>query len=115
MDILQYLGDGFEIALQPTNLLIAFSGVFIGTLVGLLPGIGPINGIALLIPLTFALGLPPESAIILFAGIYYGSQYGNSISSILLNVPGTPAAVVFPVVPFARSAPQAELAAVVGG
>ena len=123
MDILQYLGDGFEIALQPTNLLIAFSGVFIGTLVGLLPGIGPINGIALLIPLTFALGLPPESAIILFAGIYYGSQYGNSISSILLNVPGSPAGVVttfdgYPMAQAGRAGPALAMSAVasfVGG
>ena len=94
MELLRHLGDGFGVALQPINLILAFSGVFIGTLVGMLPGIGPINGIAILIPLTFALSLPPESALILFAGIYYGSQYGNSISSILLNVPGTPAAVV---------------------
>jgi len=103
--MIEYLGDGFAVALLPENLLFAFIGVFVGTLVGLLPGIGPINGIAILIPLTYAMGLPPETALILFAGIYYGSQYGNSISSILLNVPGTPAAVVttFDGYPMARS------------
>lgn len=61
---------------------------------GMLPGIGPINAIAILIPITFAAGMEPESALILLAGIYYGSQYGNSISTILLNVPGTASAVV---------------------
>ena len=94
MEILGHLLDGFAIALTPMNLFIAFAGVFIGTMVGMLPGIGPINGIAVLIPITYALKLPPESAIIMFAGIYYGSQYGNSISTILLNVPGTASAVV---------------------
>ncbi len=74
--------------------MLAFVGVLIGTVVGLLPGIGPINAIAILIPLTFAAGIPPASALILLAGIYYGSQYGNSISTILLNVPGTASAVV---------------------
>jgi len=82
------------VALQPLNLALAFAGVFTGTVVGMLPGIGPINAIAMLIPLIFAVGLPPETALILLAGVYYGSQYGNSISTILLNVPGTAAAVV---------------------
>ncbi len=93
MEILHLLGDGFAVALQPTNLLLAFVGVLIGTMVGMLPGIGPINAIAILIPVVFALGLSPASALILFAGIYYGSQYGNSISTILLNVPGTASSV----------------------
>ena len=94
MDALSQLGGGFAVALQPLNLGLAFAGVFIGTVVGMLPGIGPINAIAILIPMTFAMGLPPESALILLVGIYYGSQYGNSISTILLNVPGTASAVV---------------------
>lgn len=85
---------GFSIALQPINIGLAFGGVLVGTTVGMLPGIGPINAIAMLIPLLFAVGLPPESALILLAGIYYGSQYGNAISTILLNVPGTASAVV---------------------
>lgn len=94
MESLGHLASGFAVALQPLNVALAFGGVFTGTVVGMLPGIGPINAIAMLIPLLFAVGLPPESALILLAGIYYGSQYGNSISTILLNVPGTAAAVV---------------------
>jgi len=86
--------NGFAVALQPINLGLAFCGVLIGTTVGMLPGVGPINAIAILLPLVFAAGLPPESALIFFAGIYYGSQYGNSISTILLNIPGTASAVV---------------------
>jgi len=94
VDALSSLVGGFGVALQPLNLLLAFAGVFVGTFVGMLPGIGPINAIAILIPITFATGMSPESALILMAGIYYGSQYGNSISTILLNVPGTASAVV---------------------
>lgn len=94
MDSLSHLVGGFGIALQPLNLALAVGGVATGTFVGMLPGIGPINAIAILIPVTFAAGIPPESALILLVGIYYGSQYGNSISTILLNVPGTASAVV---------------------
>lgn len=94
MDSLRHLVDGFGVALQPLNVFLALGGVGIGTFVGMLPGIGPINAIAILIPVTFAAGIPPESALILLVGIYYGSQYGNSISTILLNVPGTASAVV---------------------
>ena len=94
MDALSHLAGGFAIALQPLNLGLVFGGVWVGTFVGMLPGIGPINAIAILIPITFTMGLPPESALILLVGIYYGSQYGNSISTILLNVPGTASAVV---------------------
>jgi len=94
MDSLSHLAGGFAIALQPLNLGLALGGVLLGTFVGMLPGIGPINAIAILIPVTFATGMPPESALILLVGIYYGSQYGNSISTILLNVPGTASAVV---------------------
>lgn len=93
MEVFSSLAGGFATALQPVNLLIAFIGVFVGTMIGMLPGIGPINAIAILIPITFALGLDPTAMLILFAGIYYGSQYGNSISTILLNVPGTASAV----------------------
>ena len=85
---------GFGVAFRPVNVGLAFGGVLVGTTVGMLPGIGPINAIAMLLPLLFAVGLPPESALILLAGIYYGSQYGNAISTILLNVPGTASAVV---------------------
>lgn len=93
MDVLGSLLGGFQTALQPLNLLVAFFGVLIGTVIGMLPGIGPINAIAILIPIAFALGLDATAMLILFAGIYYGSQYGNSISTILLNVPGTASSV----------------------
>ena len=94
MEVLTNLGQGFAVALEPVNLLLAFAGVLVGTIVGMLPGIGPINAIAVLIPVVFAAGASPTSALILLAGIYYGSQYGNSISTILLNVPGTASAVM---------------------
>ncbi len=94
MESFLHLIDGFAVALRPLNVGFALGGVLVGTVVGLLPGIGPINAIAILIPLIFAAGIPPESALILLAGIYYGSQYGNSISTILLNVPGTTSSVV---------------------
>jgi len=94
VDSLSHLIDGFGIALQPLNIGLAFAGVGVGTFVGMLPGIGPINAIAILIPVTFASGMSAASALILLVGIYYGSQYGNSISTILLNVPGTASSVV---------------------
>ncbi|GGA49819.1 hypothetical protein GCM10007416_23710 [Kroppenstedtia guangzhouensis] len=100
MESLEYLMKGFQIALQWQNILFAFIGVFIGTCVGTLPGIGPISGVALLIPVTATMtgGMPPEqaaaSSIILLAGIYYGAMYGGSTTSILLNTPGDSAAVV---------------------
>ena len=123
MDSLSHLAGGFAIALQPLNLGLVFGGVLVGTFVGMLPGIGPINAIAILIPITFTMGLPPESALILLVGIYYGSQYGNSISTILLNVPGTASAVVTAIDGYAltragRGGPALAMAAVasfVGG
>ena len=117
MEVFQLLGEGFAVALQPTNLLLAFLGVLLGTVIGMLPGVGPINAIAILIPVTFALNLRPESAMIMFAGIYYGSQYGNSISSILLNVPGTAASVVttldgYPMAQQGRAGPALAMSAI---
>ncbi|MCQ9618237.1 tripartite tricarboxylate transporter permease [Paenalcaligenes niemegkensis] len=94
MDTLNFLGLGFEVALRPLNLLVALAGSLIGTVVGLLPGLGPVNGIALLIPVAFALGLPPDSALILLAAVYLGCEYGGRISSILLNIPGEAGAVM---------------------
>jgi hypothetical protein len=69
-------------------------GGFIGTMVGMLPGLGPINGVAILMPLAFALHLPPETALILLAAVYMGCEYGGRISSILLNVPGDAGAIM---------------------
>ncbi|TCP52169.1 putative tricarboxylic transport membrane protein [Tumebacillus sp. BK434] len=100
MDALQYLMNGFATAFEWHNLLFAFVGVLIGTAVGVLPGIGPMSGVALLIPVTASLtsGLGPEAAatssIILLAGVYYGAMYGGSTTSILLNTPGESSSVV---------------------
>jgi putative tricarboxylic transport membrane protein len=92
MDILAGLSQGFAVALQPINLLYCFIGVFIGTLVGVLPGIGPVSAMSLLLPVT--LSGTPESGIIMMAGIYYGSMYGGSTTSVLVNIPGEAASVV---------------------
>ncbi len=89
-----FLIQGFGVALSPLNLGLAFLGALLGTLFGALPGIGPINGIAILMPLAYTLGLPAESALILLAGIYTGAEYGGRMSSILLNVPGDAGAVM---------------------
>jgi putative tricarboxylic transport membrane protein len=92
MDFLVNLGSGFAVALTPTNLMYAFLGAFIGTAVGVLPGLGPPATIALLLPVTY--GMDPTSAVIMMAGIFYGAQYGGSTTSILLNIPGEAASVV---------------------
>jgi putative tricarboxylic transport membrane protein len=92
MDLVPSLVQGFSVALQPINLLYCFTGVFIGTLVGVLPGIGPVSAMSLLLPVT--LSGTPESGIIMMAGIYYGSMYGGSTTSVLVNIPGEAASVV---------------------
>jgi putative tricarboxylic transport membrane protein len=92
MDSLTALLEGFATALQPQYLLYALFGVFIGTAVGVLPGIGPAMTVALLLPLTYS--LDPTGALILFAGIYYGGMYGGSTTSILLNTPGESSSIV---------------------
>jgi putative tricarboxylic transport membrane protein len=94
MDTIGHLGTGFAVAMQPTNLLVAAIGSFIGTIVGMLPGLGPINGVAILLPLAFAMKLPPETALILLAAVYLGCEYGGRISSILINVPGDAGAIM---------------------
>ena len=83
---------GLSVAITPTNLLFCFLGTFLGTLVGVLPGIGPVGSMALLLGATY--GLPPATALIMFAGIYYGSMYGGSTTSILVNIPGEASSVV---------------------
>jgi putative tricarboxylic transport membrane protein len=92
MDILGSLAAGFAVALTPTNLMYCFLGSLIGTAIGVLPGLGPPATIALLLPVTY--GMPPASAVILLAGIFYGAMYGGSTTSILLNIPGEAASVV---------------------
>jgi len=92
MEILHMLFQGFYISILPANLLACTSGVIIGTLVGVLPGIDTISAIALLLP--FSYGMDSTAALIMFAGIYYGSKYGGSTTSILMNVPGEAASIV---------------------
>jgi len=88
MDILSNLAMGFGIALSPYTLMLALAGCFLGTIIGALPGLGPSNGVAILIPITFTLGLDATSALVLMTSVYYGAMYGGRISSILLNIPG---------------------------
>jgi putative tricarboxylic transport membrane protein len=92
VDTLNYLLQGFGVAITPMNLLWCFIGCFFGTVIGILPGLGPAATIAMLLPLTFQ--MEPTSALIMLGGIYYGSKYGGSTTSILLNVPGESASVV---------------------
>jgi TctA family transporter len=91
-DLVANLAVGFGVALTPLNLVYCFGGVLLGTLIGVLPGIGPVATIAMLLPVTFT--LPPVSALIMLAGIYYGAQYGGSTTAILVNLPGESASVV---------------------
>lgn len=92
MEIFNGLMLGLESALNPVTLLYCFIGVFLGTLIGVLPGIGALAAISLLLPITYH--IPPTAAIVMLAGVYYGSQYGGSTASILLNLPGTPSSAV---------------------
>ncbi|MFC5300649.1 tripartite tricarboxylate transporter permease [Azospira restricta] len=94
METFNHLFQGFAVAGTPTNLMIALAGCFLGTVIGLLPGLGPINGVAILLPIAFAMNLPPESALILLCAVYAGCEYGGRISAILINVPGDAGAVM---------------------
>ena len=92
MDFLNPVIDGFAVVLEPTNLLYCLIGVVIGMLIGVLPGLGPAATIAILLPITY--GIEPVTAIIMLAGIYYGAQYGGTITSVLLRLPGEASSVV---------------------
>ncbi|MES2949819.1 MAG: tripartite tricarboxylate transporter permease [Pseudomonadota bacterium] len=92
MDLFNNLALGFGVAFTPVNLMYAFIGCFLGTVIGVLPGIGPLATIAMLLPATYA--LPPVAALIMLAGIYYGAQYGGSTTAILVNLPGESSSVV---------------------
>ncbi|HEU4987529.1 MAG TPA: tripartite tricarboxylate transporter permease, partial [Rhizobiaceae bacterium] len=92
MDLIANLGLGFDVALTTTNILYCFVGVLLGTLVGVLPGIGPTGTVAILLPITFT--FEPVTALIMLAGIYYGAQYGGSTSAILINLPGESSSAV---------------------
>jgi len=92
MDIFNNLIFGFGVALSLQNLLYCLIGVTVGTLIGVLPGIGPLGTIAMLMPITYSVS--PVSALIMLAGIYYGAQYGGSTTAILVNLPGETSAVM---------------------
>ena len=92
MDLINNLAIGFGVAFTAQNLIYAFVGCLLGTLIGVLPGVGPIATIAMLLPATYA--LPPVAALIMLAGIYYGAQYGGSTTAILVNLPGESSSVV---------------------
>src|SRR5438874_10096838 len=92
MGAIESLGLGFSVALQPAVLWYAFVGCVVGTLVGVLPGIGPLAGISILLPATF--GLDATRAIVMLAGIYYGAMYGGSTTSIIMRIPGEAASVM---------------------
>src|SRR5207253_11029641 len=93
---------GFQIALSPYNLMIATAGIIVGTIIGVLPGLGGANGVAILLPVTFR--MPPTSAIILLTSVYWGALFGGAITSILFNIPGEPwsVATTFDGYPLAR-------------
>lgn len=94
METLSLLAGGFAVALTPLNIGLLLMGCFVGTLLGALPGLGPVNGVAVLIPLTFAFGFDPTSSMILLSAVYFGCMYGGRISSILLNIPGDEPAIM---------------------
>ncbi|MFC1665988.1 tripartite tricarboxylate transporter permease, partial [Pseudomonadota bacterium] len=91
MDILSHLIDGFLIAFEPLNLALVVFGAAIGLFIGAMPGLGSVNGVAILLPMTFL--VPPTGAIIFLGAIYYGAMYGGAISSIMLGIPGASTAV----------------------
>ncbi len=103
METLGHVINGFSVALQPMNILFVFLGALLGTIIGILPGIGATAGIALLLPLTF--GMDPVAALIMLTGIYYGSSYGGTAASVLINTPGdgTSVITVFDGYPMARN------------
>ncbi|WP_223428440.1 tripartite tricarboxylate transporter permease [Tateyamaria pelophila] len=92
MELLSNLALGFNTATSASNLFYCFAGVFLGTFIGVLPGVGPLAAVAMLLPVSFY--LEPTTALVMLAGVYYGAEYGGSIASILLNIPGTPSSSV---------------------
>ena len=116
METLALLSQGFAVALTPLNLLLLLAGCFTGTLIGAMPGLGPVNGVAILIPLTFAFGLDATSSLILLSAVYFGCMYGGRISSILLNIPGDEPAVMTTLdgYPMARQGRAADALAISG-
>jgi len=92
LNIIDFMALGFQTAFEPINLFYCFVGVVVGTVIGVLPGLGPVATLSILLPVTY--NLPPTAAIIMLSGIYYGAMYGGSTTSILMNLPGEAASVV---------------------
>jgi TctA family transporter len=92
MDLLSNLSIGLTTVFTPDNLAYAFLGCLLGTLIGVLPGLGPLATIAMLLPMTY--NLAPDSALIMLAGIYYGAQYGGSTTAIIVNLPGESSSIM---------------------
>src|SRR5687767_2053562 len=121
MEVFDHLLLGLSVALTPANLAWLFLGVMVGMVVGIIPGFGPSAALAILLPVTF--GMNPNSAVIMLAAIYYGSQYGGTITSILLNTPGESSSVAstfdgYPLAQQGRAGPALVMQAVasfVGG
>ena len=86
MEIVANLSLGFSVAVSPANLVFCLVGCVLGTLIGVLPGVGPLATFAMILPITFY--LPPDGALIMLSGVYYGAQYGGSTTAILVNIPG---------------------------
>lgn len=116
MDSLQALLHGFSVALTWQNLGLALMGCFLGTIIGALPGLGPSNGVAIMIPVVFSMGLGATSALILLTSVYYGAMYGGRISAILLNIPGDEPALMTTLdgYPMARNGHAGEALAISG-
>jgi putative tricarboxylic transport membrane protein len=117
LETLTALAQGFVVAVQPYHLWLALIGCLVGTLVGALPGLGPVNGVAILIPVAFSVGLTPVAAMILLASVYYGTMYGGRISSIMLNIPGDEPAMMttldgYPMAQSGRAASALAISAV---
>ncbi|MEO0752950.1 MAG: tripartite tricarboxylate transporter permease, partial [Pseudomonadota bacterium] len=121
MEVLALLGSGMLLALEPLNLALILIGVSVGLFIGAMPGLGSVNGVAILLPVTFL--VPPSGAIIFLAAIYYGAMYGGAVSSVTLGIPGasTAVATTFDGRPLARQGRAslalvtAALASFVGG
>ncbi|MGV8984828.1 MAG: tripartite tricarboxylate transporter permease [Cypionkella sp.] len=116
MDTFTNLMHGFDVAITFQNIGLALIGCFLGTIIGALPGLGPSNGVAILMPLAFSLGLGPTPALILLTSVYYGAMYGGRISSILLNIPGDEPALMTTLdgYPMARAGRAGEALAISG-
>ena len=93
IDIFQHLSDGFLVAFEPLNLTLIIFGCIAGLFIGAMPGLGSVNGVAILLPMTFL--VPPTGAIIFLGALYYGAMYGGAISSIMLGIPGASTAVEY--------------------